>query len=147
MLVFNKIDLLEHDALLALQDRIGALVPSSIFVSSVAEGGLEPLRRVLAASIRTRRPLTKHLSVSVRRKAARRDSPRGRSRSQRMEGERLLVEARVDDALAGRLVRAGAKVSSNGKAPRAEHGARFLPWSRTDSNRGPLLCESSALTS
>jgi len=34
-----------------------------------------------------------------------------------MEGERLLVEARVDEALAGRLRRAGAEVSANGKAP------------------------------
>ena len=47
LLVFNKIDLLDHDALLALQERIGALVPSSVFVSTVAEGGLEPLRRAL----------------------------------------------------------------------------------------------------
>ena len=35
---------------------------------------------------------------------------------QRMDGERLLIEARVDKALAGRLRRAGAKVA-NGKAP------------------------------
>ena len=34
---------------------------------------------------------------------------------QRMDGEQLLVEARVDDALAGRLRRAGADVR-NGKA-------------------------------
>jgi len=34
--------------------------------------------------------------------------------AQRMEGDRLLVEARVDDVLAGRLRRAGAEVS-NGK--------------------------------
>ena len=33
---------------------------------------------------------------------------------QRMEGERLLVEARVDEVLAGRLRRSGAEVS-NGK--------------------------------
>jgi GTP-binding protein HflX len=118
VLVFNKIDLLEHDALLALQDRIGALVPSSIFVSSVADGGLEPLRRVLAASIRTRRPLrTIFLSPSDGKLLAE-IHREGEVVGQRMEGERLLVEARVDDALAGRLVRAGAKVSGNGKAPR-----------------------------
>jgi GTP-binding protein HflX len=34
---------------------------------------------------------------------------------QRMEGDRLLVEARVDEVLAGRLRRAGAEVT-NGKA-------------------------------
>ena len=38
---------------------------------------------------------------------------------QRMEGERLLVEARVDEALAGRLRRAGAEVTQrkSGAAP------------------------------
>jgi GTP-binding protein HflX len=36
---------------------------------------------------------------------------------QRMDGEQLLVQARVDEALAGRLRRAGADVR-NGKAPR-----------------------------
>jgi GTP-binding protein HflX len=117
VLVFNKIDLLEHDALLALQDRIGALVPSSIFVSSVAEGGLEPLRRVLTASIRTRRPLRNIFLSPSDGKLLAEIHREGEVVAQRMEGERLLVEARVDDALAGRLVRAGAKVTANGKAP------------------------------
>jgi GTP-binding protein HflX len=31
---------------------------------------------------------------------------------QRMEGDRLLIEARVDDALAGRLRRSGAEVTT-----------------------------------
>ncbi|MGE5099125.1 MAG: GTPase HflX [Deltaproteobacteria bacterium] len=117
VLVFNKIDLLGHDALLALQDRIGALVPSSIFVSTVADGGLEPLRRVLAGFIRTRRPLRNIFLSPSDGKLLAEIHREGEVLDQRMEGERLLVEARVDDALAGRLVRAGAEVSANGKAP------------------------------
>jgi GTP-binding protein HflX len=35
---------------------------------------------------------------------------------QRMEGDRLVIKARIDAALAGRLERAGASVT-NGKAP------------------------------
>src|SRR5581483_9677873 len=58
LLVFNKIDLLDHDTLMALQERIGNLVPSSVFVSTVTEGGLEPLRRALLGAVRARRPLT-----------------------------------------------------------------------------------------
>ena len=117
VLVLNKIDLLGHDALLALQDRIGALVPSSIFVSTVADGGLEPLRRVLAGFIRTRRPLRNIFLSPSDGKLLAEIHREGEVLDQRMEGERLLVEARVDDALAGRLVRAGAEVSANGKAP------------------------------
>jgi GTP-binding protein HflX len=119
ILVFNKIDLLDHASLLALQDRIGALVPSSIFVSSVADGGLEPLRRVLAASIRTRRPLRNIFLSPSDGKLLAEIHREGEVLGQRMHGERLLVEARVDDALAGRLRRAGAEVSANGKAPHA----------------------------
>src|SRR5437763_1048124 len=57
LLVFNKIDLLEHDELLALQERIGALVPSSIFISTMTDEGMDPLRRALASALRVRRPL------------------------------------------------------------------------------------------
>jgi GTP-binding protein HflX len=114
LLVFNKTDLLDHDALLALQERIGALSPSSIFVSSVTEGGLEPLRRALASSIRSRRPLTRILMSPSDGRMLAEIHRTGEVIGQRMEGERLLVEARVDDVLAGRLRRSGAEVS-NGK--------------------------------
>ena len=114
LLVFNKIDLLEHEALLALQERIGALSPSSIFVSSVTEGGLEPLRRALASSIRSRRPLTRILMSPSDGRMLAEIHRTSEVIAQRMEGDRLLVEARVDDVLAGRLRRAGAEVS-NGK--------------------------------
>ena len=114
LLVFNKIDLLDHDALLALQERIGALSPSSIFVSSVTDGGLEPLRRALASSIRSRRPLTRILMSPSDGRMLAEIHRTGEVIEQRMEGERLLVEARVDEVLAGRLRRSGAEVS-NGK--------------------------------
>ena len=114
LLVFNKVDLLDHDALLALQERIGALSPSSIFVSSVTDGGLEPLRRALASSIRSRRPLTRILMSPSDGRMLAEIHRTGEVIEQRMEGERLLVEARVDDVLAARLRRSGADVS-NGK--------------------------------
>ncbi|HEX4683313.1 MAG TPA: GTPase HflX [Gemmatimonadaceae bacterium] len=111
LLVFNKIDLLQHDELLALQERIGALVPTSVFVSSVADGGLDPLRRALASAIRARRPLTTIRMSPADGKLLAEIHRDGEVLEQRMEGDRLLVEARVDEALAGRLRRAGADVS------------------------------------
>ena len=112
LLVFNKIDLLQHDDLLALQERIGTLVPKSVFVSTVTEGGLDPLRRALATSIRARRPLTTIRMSPADGKMLAEIHRDGEVLDQRMDGDRLLVEARVDDALAGRLRRAGAEVSS-----------------------------------
>jgi GTP-binding protein HflX len=116
LLVFNKIDLLDHDELLALQERIGALAPLSVFVSTVTDDGLEPLKRSLVAMLRARRPVARiwmspgdgRLLAEVHRD--------GEVLDQRMDGDRLLLEARVDEALVGRLRRAGAEVS-NGKAP------------------------------
>jgi GTPase len=113
LLVFNKIDLLSDDALLALQERIGTLVPSSIFVSTMVDGGLEPLRRALASAIRQRRPLAEiRMSPSDGKLLAEihRD---GEVLDQRMDGDRLLVKARVNDILVGRLRRAGAHVTSS----------------------------------
>ncbi len=99
LLVFNKIDLLGHDELLALEERIGALLPSAIFVSSVADGGLEPLRRSLASVIRTRRPLAQIRMSPSDGKLLAEIHRAGDVIGQRMDGDQLLVEARVDDAL------------------------------------------------
>ena len=112
LLVFNKIDLLDHDALLALQERIGALVPTSIFVSTVAEGGLEPLRRALTTASRQRKPVTEIRLSPADGKWLAEIHRNGEVIEQKMEGDLLLVRARVDDALAGRLRHAGAEVSS-----------------------------------
>jgi GTP-binding protein HflX len=112
LLVFNKIDLLDHDALLALQERITGLVPNAVFVSTVTDEGLDPLRRALASAIRVRRPLTRiRLSPSDGRTLAE-IHRQGEVLDQRMDGDELLIEARIDDALAGRLRRAGADVST-----------------------------------
>src|SRR3954466_8021703 len=51
--VFSKINVLPDADLAALRERIGNLLPeSSVFVSSVTESGLEPLRRALLAAAR-----------------------------------------------------------------------------------------------
>jgi GTP-binding protein HflX len=122
LLVFNKIDLLDHDALFSLQERIGALVPSSIFVSTVAEGGLEPLRRALTTAIRQRRPVTEIRMSPSDGKLLAEIHRGGEVLEQKMDGDRLLVRARVNDALAGRLRHAGAEVS-NGRVVLAADGS------------------------
>jgi GTPase len=112
LIVFNKIDLLPEAELLALQERVSALIPSAIYVSTVSEGGLEPLRRALEAATRTRRPVTKiRVSVSDGRTLAEIHQS-GEVLDQQVDGEWMVVTARVDDVLAGRLRKAGVTVSS-----------------------------------
>jgi GTPase len=108
--VCNKIDRLSQDELLPLESRITNLIPDSVFVSSVIPDGLEPLRRSLLAAVRSRKPLTVvrlpvtagKLLAEIHREAEVVD--------QTAEGEEMVLHARMDAALAGRLRRAGAEV-------------------------------------
>jgi GTP-binding protein HflX len=117
--VFNKIDRVRGDTLNPLEERITNLLPNSVFVSAHAEAGLEPLRRALLAKTRALRPLSEiRLGVGEGRLLA--EIYRlGEVVEQRTDGAELVLRARVDDALAGRLRHAGVRVdqpSSNGAA-------------------------------
>jgi len=109
--VFNKIDQVPDDRLIALESRIQDLVPGSVFVSAVSEGGLEPLKRALLAHARQRRPLSEirlplsdgKLLAEIHREAE--------VLGQRHEGNEIVLSARLDERLAGRLRRAGAGVA------------------------------------
>jgi len=110
LLVFNKVDLLDEEALLALQERMGADGPEAVFVSTVSPHGTDPLRRALQGAMRARRPLAEiHLSASDG-KLLSEIHQYGEVLDQRTVGERLVLRARVGEKLAGRLRRAGAIV-------------------------------------
>ncbi|MBA3890913.1 MAG: GTPase HflX [Gemmatimonadaceae bacterium] len=110
LLVFNKIDQLDEDALHALHERVTDRKANAVFVSAVAEDGLEPLRRALVAASREGRPVAEvEMSVSDGRLLAElhRD---GEVLGQRTSEDRLIIRARVDEALIGRLRHGGAEV-------------------------------------
>jgi len=117
LLVFNKIDLLSEEDLLALQERIGRLVKGPVFVSALHEGGLEPLRRALGTAIRSRRPLSEIRLSAGDGKLLAELHRGGEVIDQRTDGDTLVIRARVDDALAGRLRRGGAEVIAGIKTP------------------------------
>ena len=109
--VFSKIDALPEPELNALRQRIGNLLrDSSVFVSSIEDGGLEPLRRALMAASRQGTEIAEiRLPASDGRLLA--EIYRGTSViSQRAEDGQLIVNARVDEKIAARLARAGAKI-------------------------------------
>jgi GTP-binding protein HflX len=109
--VFNKMDRLPEDQLTPIESSVRDLVPDSVFVSAVTEGGLDPLRRALLSAVRTRRPVTEvrlpvtdgRLLAEIHRQAEVLD--------QRHEGEEMILHARMDAAFAGRLESAGALVT------------------------------------
>ncbi len=109
--VFNKIDQLEDATLAAMRERIGNLLPNSVFVSSVDEGGLEGLRRALIVALRARSSLAEVRMGSGEGKLLAELHRGAEVIDQRMDGDEIVLRARVDEALAGRLRRGGARVT------------------------------------
>ena len=110
LLVFNKMDLLSEDASLALQNRVTALVPNAVFVSTQTDEGLDPLRRALRHAMRERRPVAEVWLQPSDGKLLAEIHQHGEVLEQRSEGEQMVIRARLTDKLRGRLEQAGADV-------------------------------------
>src|SRR5205814_1781344 len=109
--VFSKIDAIPEPELAALRVRIGNLLPNSVFVSSLTEGGLDPLRRALLAEARKGTELAEiWLPVSDGKLLAEiyRDA---KVISQRTANGQLVLNARLDKSVVGRLKGTGVRVS------------------------------------
>jgi GTP-binding protein HflX len=110
--VFSKIDAVPEAELAALRERIGNLLPSSsVFVSSIAEGGLEPLRRALQVASRKGTQIAEIRLPAQDGKLLAEIYRSGSVLSQRTEDGQIVLRARVDEQLAGRITRSGANVA------------------------------------
>jgi GTP-binding protein HflX len=120
--VFNKIDQLSSENVTALRARMANLLPNSVFVSAVAEGGIAPLTQALAAAAREQRPVVE-IRVDAGNGKLMAEIHRGgeviATRADEESGE-VVITARIDAALRGRLEREGAvrKVGAQGLEPR-----------------------------
>lgn len=110
--VFNKIDRLSAELLLPLEERITNLLPNSVFVSTITDGALEPLRRALLVKTRALRPIMEIRLGAGEGRLLAEIHRLGEVVDQKTDGDQLVLRARVDEALAGRLRRAGAGVNS-----------------------------------
>ena len=108
--VVNTIDMLSPPDLDALRSRMESLLPGSVFVSTLTEAGLEPLRVVLREAVRRHRPVAE-LRIPVGNGKLLAEVHRsGEVLDQRHEGEEMILRARIDATTLGRLRRAGAMV-------------------------------------
>jgi GTP-binding protein HflX len=110
LLVFNKTDLLPEAALLAMQERVTALVPNAVFVSCATPDGLDPLRRALRHAMRARRPVAEVWLTATDGRLLAEIHAHGEVLDQRQEEEHTVVRARLPEKLRGRLEQAGADV-------------------------------------
>jgi GTPase len=112
LLVFNKIDLLDEVALLQLQERVLGLVPSAIFVHTMTDEALDPLRRALRHAVRALRPVAEVWLSPADGRLLAEIHAQGEVLEQRTEGEQLVLRARLPERLRGRLEQAGARITS-----------------------------------
>ena len=109
--VFSKIDAMDKADLAALRVRIGNLLPNSVFVSSVTEDGLDPLRRALLAAARKGTEVAEIWLPAGDGKLLAEIYREAKVISQRTQDGQLVLNARLDKTVAGRLTRAGARIS------------------------------------
>ena len=100
--VFNKVDLLSPPDLEALEARMDSLLPGSVFMSTMSDEGLEPLREVLREAVRHHRPVAE-LRIPVSDGKLLADVHRsGEVLEQHHEGEEMVLRARIDATTLGR---------------------------------------------
>jgi GTP-binding protein HflX len=91
---------------------VNNLLPDSVFVSAITDGGLEPLKRALLARVREVRPV---VDVRVPASAGRILAElhrAGEVLDERVDGDEMVVRARLDAALVGRLRSGGTSVTT-----------------------------------
>ena len=110
--VFSKIDALAEPDLAALRERIGNLLPgASVFVSSVAPDGLVELRAALLTAARKGTEIAEIRLPATDGKLLAEIYRSGSVLSQRTDDGQIVLRARVDEQLAGRLERSGATIA------------------------------------
>ncbi|MEO8910758.1 MAG: GTPase HflX [Gemmatimonadaceae bacterium] len=110
--VFSKIDAVPEADLLALRERIGNLLPGrSVFVSALANDGVEPLKRALLTAVRQGTQIAEIRLPAQDGKLLAEIYRTGSVLSQRTDDGEIVLRARVDDQLAGRITRSGATVA------------------------------------
>jgi GTP-binding protein HflX len=109
--VFSKIDALQPEELAAMKERIENLLPNSVFVSSVTEGGLDPLRQALLVAMREGTQIAEIRLPAEDGKLLADIYRNGSVLSQRTDDGQIVLRARLDEQLAGRIKKLGASVA------------------------------------
>ena len=112
--VFNKSDNLTPGEVEGLGTRVQHLFPHSVVVSSVAPGGLDPLREVLRERVSRFKPMVELRLGHGDGKLLAELHRTGEVLAQRHTEEGMFVQVRLDEAALGRALRAGASVVGAG---------------------------------
>jgi GTPase len=108
VLVFNKTDRLTHDEEQALRER--TFPEPSIFVNTIEEGGLEPVRQLLHDAVRKVRPDVRLTLSSTQGGLLAEIYRDGEVLEREDHGSEIHLRARLPNASLGRLKSRGVKV-------------------------------------
>jgi GTP-binding protein HflX len=109
--VMNKMDALPPEQATSVQERVANLMPNSLFVSATEPGGLEPLRASLLDSMKRQRPVLEVRIPAANGRLIAEVHRDGEVLEQRTDDEVIVLRARLDERMIGRLRQAGARVT------------------------------------
>ncbi len=116
--VMNKMDALAPEDADALRQRVTNLMPGTLFVSALQDGGLDSLRSALRDALRNQRPLLEIRIPAASGRLLAEVHRDGEVLDQHNEDDVMVVRARLDERTMGRLRHAGARItvtSASGK--------------------------------
>lgn len=116
--VMNKMDAVPAEQAQALLERVGNMMPDSVFVSALTPGGLDPLKQTIADALRRQRPLMELHIPATDGKLLAEVHRMGEVLDQRSEDSMMVVRARLDERMIGKLRHAGIRMTvmaSSGK--------------------------------
>lgn len=102
LLVFHKVDRLDHARQRALHERSTALLGPHVLTTVEETDGLEPLRDVIRARIRARRPTVRLVLSAGDGRTLAEAYREGEVLSREQNGTEIVITARVPEALVGR---------------------------------------------
>jgi GTP-binding protein HflX len=108
--VMNKMDAVPESEQGAMRERVANLMPNSLFVSAIADGGLDGLRRLLLDSLRQQRPVLEVRIPAADGRLIAEVHRDGEVLDQEAEEDVIVLRARLDERSIGRLRQAGARV-------------------------------------
>ena len=115
--LMNKMDAIPEDERQSVRDRVGNLSPDSLFVSALEPGGLDPLRTLLREAMRRQRPILEIRIPAANGKLLAEVHREGEVLEQRADEDVLVIRARLDERMIGRLRQAGARITVTSAAP------------------------------
>ncbi|MDQ8163432.1 MAG: GTPase HflX [Gemmatimonadota bacterium] len=108
--IMNKMDALPDEQATAVRQRVANIMPNSLFVSALAEGGLDVLRTALLDSLRNQRPILEVRVPAANGRLLAEIHRDGEVLDQQTDEDVIVIRARLDERTIGRIRQSGSRI-------------------------------------